>query len=104
MAHYYQLSDTWGAMESSQPDVASVKEQKAAHKHVLSSLPWRHAEPLSPDSEDTTFYAKSQSTRNNSLSPTWPRSAKDFFKHIKNDTSKPSFGGRAKWKSFLIDR
>jgi len=29
MAHHHKLSDTWGVTKGTQPDVSSVKEQKA---------------------------------------------------------------------------
>jgi len=96
--HSYQLCDTWGEGKASQPDAASVKEQKATHKHVLISPPWGSAETAS---EDTSWYAKSQLTHNNWLSPTPPRTVKDISKSIKialeNPLLKELFNKNVTW-------
>ena len=74
------LCDARDEAKASQLDADSVKDQKAPCKKVLSSMPWGLDEMLSPASDNTTCYAKSQLTRNNWLSPTSPRSAKGLSK------------------------
>jgi len=57
-----------------------LKSRRPHLKHVLSSPPRGRAEPMGPASDNTICYAKSQSTHNNWLSPTSPRSTKDLSK------------------------
>ena len=91
IAHHCKSRDLWGAPQAAQPEIASDKEQMAPRSSYQDACSVAHRQLLNPACDDTTFLAKSQSTRSNWLSPT---SQKDFQKY-KNWHLKTLFGRRS---------